>query len=98
MSLTPNPGPPAGWYPDPDMVGTQRYWDGRKWTDHAAPLAPAPMVVTPPHESMTLGYILAVALPLVGLIYGLVKWRVGGAAVVVASVVAWILWTLILIG
>lgn len=21
-----------GWYPQPD--GTQRYWDGRSWTDH----------------------------------------------------------------
>jgi hypothetical protein len=26
---------PAGWYPQPD--GTQRYWDGEKWTEHTAP-------------------------------------------------------------
>jgi Domain of unknown function (DUF4352)/Protein of unknown function (DUF2510) len=26
---------PAGWHPQPD--GTQRYWDGAKWTDHVAP-------------------------------------------------------------
>jgi hypothetical protein len=26
-------GPAAGWYPDPDVRGGQRYWDGRVWTD-----------------------------------------------------------------
>ena len=24
------------------MAGTQRYWDGAQWTDHAAPLSPVP--------------------------------------------------------
>lgn len=36
------PGTPAGWYPDPKMAGTQRYWDGERWTDNAAPLQPPP--------------------------------------------------------
>ncbi len=36
--------PPAGWYPDPAVPGTQRYWDGGTWTDHTAPLA----TTTPP--------------------------------------------------
>jgi Protein of unknown function (DUF2510)/Excalibur calcium-binding domain len=31
---------PAGWYPDPERAGQQRYWDGSAWTDHRAPLAP----------------------------------------------------------
>lgn len=32
-----------GWYPDTTMTGTQRYWDGERWTDHVAPLTtPAP--------------------------------------------------------
>jgi hypothetical protein len=25
---------PAGWYPDPDGAGGQRYWNGESWTEH----------------------------------------------------------------
>jgi len=28
---------PEGWYPDPELRGQQRYWDGTTWTDHRAP-------------------------------------------------------------
>lgn len=35
--------PPADWYPDPEVSGQQRYWDGREWTEHRAPgLHPGP--------------------------------------------------------
>lgn len=34
--------PAAGWYPHASTPGAQRYWDGDKWTDQLAPLAPAP--------------------------------------------------------
>lgn len=32
--------PPAGWYPDTQQPGKQRYWDGLRWTEHVqvAPL------------------------------------------------------------
>jgi hypothetical protein len=30
-----------GWYPDPDVLGGQRYWDGSRWTDQTVPPAPA---------------------------------------------------------
>lgn len=30
-------GTPAGWYPDPDDAGQQRYWDGQAWTEHRTP-------------------------------------------------------------
>lgn len=29
--------PPANWYPDPEVPGQQRYWDGTQWTEHRAP-------------------------------------------------------------
>jgi hypothetical protein len=29
-----------GWYPDPNVPGQQRWWDGQRWTDHTS--APAP--------------------------------------------------------
>ena len=37
------PPPPAGWYPDPSGLGTQRYWDGYAW-------APAREAVQPDHD------------------------------------------------
>ncbi|RLV48307.1 DUF4041 domain-containing protein [Nocardioides mangrovicus] len=33
---------PAGWYPDTQQPGQQRYWDGQQWTEHRAPLTPHP--------------------------------------------------------
>jgi hypothetical protein len=35
---------PAGWYPDPDGTGGQRYFNGESWTEHRAPGAGAPAV------------------------------------------------------
>jgi hypothetical protein len=28
------PAVPAGWYPDPSIPGSSRWWDGTRWTDH----------------------------------------------------------------
>ncbi len=40
---------PAGWYPDPQADGQQRYWDGSAWTEHQAPLVqPQPTQPTQP--------------------------------------------------
>ena len=32
----------AGWYPDPDVPGQQRHWDGTVWTEHRAITTPRP--------------------------------------------------------
>lgn len=40
-----NPAPQPGWYPDPSGALGQRYFDGRQWTHHAAPLSPLPLIV-----------------------------------------------------
>jgi hypothetical protein len=44
-AASPPPGPkaPAGWYPDPDQVQTQRFWDGTDWTEQRAPLGDRPV-------------------------------------------------------
>ncbi|MEZ5216029.1 MAG: NINE protein [Ilumatobacteraceae bacterium] len=37
---------PAGWYPDPQQPGGQRYWDGATWTEHRQP-PPVPALSSP---------------------------------------------------
>ena len=44
------PPTPAGWYPDPDGSGGQRYWDGSAWTEHRPPATPGPAKHTAPAE------------------------------------------------
>ncbi|WKN49232.1 DUF2510 domain-containing protein [Nocardioides sp. Arc9.136] len=39
MTSTP---PPPGWYPDASEPALLRWWDGRAWTPHTAPVRPQP--------------------------------------------------------
>lgn len=39
----------AGWYEDPNVPGTLRYWDGTAWTEHThTPEPPAPVEQSAP--------------------------------------------------
>jgi hypothetical protein len=52
MMGTTEPLAAPGWYPDPEQVATQRYWDGEHWTDQRAPLAsPVPATAPSPFTS-----------------------------------------------
>lgn len=35
--MTHHGGAPPGWYDDATGSGTQRWWDGQRWTDHLGP-------------------------------------------------------------
>lgn len=43
--------PSPGWYPDPQMADTVRYWDGSRWTEHVAPAGQSAGLQTPPSPS-----------------------------------------------
>lgn len=45
--------PSPGWYPDPDQVETQRFWDGEAWTEQRAPLSGAAPKVQPNARLLT---------------------------------------------
>lgn|GEM_PF-6823781 len=40
--------PPAGWFPDPQVPGQLRYWNGSSWTAHVAPAVATPPAAAPP--------------------------------------------------
>lgn len=98
------PGP--GWYPDPADPGTNRYWDGGRWTENRAPIAaPAPGEVVRAKETnadgtIIAGYVLAALMPLIGFIIGLTQINRNrhGIWVVVVSIVAFFIWLAIFSG
>lgn len=77
------PGGPLepGWYADPSMAQTRRYWNGEKWTDH---LAPSDGRTRTGFEVPTkLAWIVALLPIPAGLLIGLLP--VGGLIVYVAA-------------
>jgi membrane protease YdiL (CAAX protease family) len=63
-TLPPPRTAPAGWYPDPYGYPLQRYFDGRGWTHHTAPLRQAtePHPVLPMRAAVVALVILTVSL------------------------------------
>lgn len=69
----------AGWYPDPQNPGQQRYWDGNAWAAAAAPPAPGVAPVAGPRTSTN---------AIVGLVLAIVSWVV---CPIIAAIVALVL-------
>lgn len=44
--MTQEPTAPPGWYPDVNATGTERWWDGSRWTDHVRTV-PATAILPP---------------------------------------------------
>lgn len=62
---------PAGWYPDPENSGQQRYWDGNAWTQNFAPgstpaAAAVPAAAKKPFYKRTWFIVVAVLIGLAG--------------------------------
>ena len=103
MELQTPPPPitsPAGWYPDPAGYG-QRYWDGRQWSGHVAPMAyaPAPQPEQKaPAGDWIGGVLISLLMPLIGFIVGIVYTVKGGPKrdvgilCLVLSVAAFLFW------
>jgi hypothetical protein len=70
---TPEPAlPPPGWYNDPKMADTRRYWNGSAWTDHIAPGGTPARHVRPEPERRTIfGPVLGAILAAVVIIGGI---------------------------
>lgn len=58
-AITPPSNPPAGWYPDPQVPGSRRWWDGKMWGPTQAqvppPSAAPPALPSQPSSSSSSG-------------------------------------------
>jgi uncharacterized Tic20 family protein len=54
-----------GWYPDPEMPGAQRYWDGTQWTGEPQPMAttapPVARAASDPRQWAMIAHLSALA-------------------------------------
>lgn len=87
--------PAAGWYPDPRMADTRRYWDGAGWTEHVSAAAPTAGAERMPSNLATLGYLCAVLFPIAGFLIGLSQARTReGPSIIAWSIGCGVFWGL----
>lgn len=71
----PPAGAPAGWYPNPQVPGEQRYWDGAAWGAVAPAPAAGPRTSTNAVIGLVLSIISWVMCPLIAAIVALILAR-----------------------
>jgi Protein of unknown function (DUF2510) len=74
-----DPGVQPGWYPDPQIPDTKRYWDGQDWTEDVSVGGPPPGSTRRGGPGIDVGgvlivggYVAAFLAPAIGLAIGLV--------------------------
>lgn len=77
---TPSPSVAAGWYPDPALQGTERYYDGATWTEYTRQLAGDVVTNKSSKKGWIIGGSVAAATLLVGVIAGVAVIAGSGAA------------------
>jgi hypothetical protein len=96
--------PPAGWYDNPDGNGVA-YWDGRSWIDAQLPPGHSQVSKEEPQVGLiTVGYVTAILMPLIGFILGIVTitrpnkaTAKHGTWIIVASIAAFILYIVLIV-
>jgi hypothetical protein len=91
--------PPPGWYQDPEHPWKERWWSGYQWTGHARQTQDTDTVSS---SLLTWTFIMALVIPFVGFVLGIVvmaKGRGGtGFAAIMLSVLAFLIWSALLAG
>lgn len=99
---SPPTAPTPGWYDDPNMTGTVRYWDGASWSEHVAPRGQMGAPRTRSEEQSTngavlvIGWLSSILLPIVGLVIGCVvltrREQNQGIGMILLSIFAGLFW------
>lgn len=85
-----------GWYPNPDMNGEEKYWDGT-WTNRTRAADPEVETYNQDLSIITWGFATAFLVPIVGFILGIITCargrRIGmGVAIMVTAIVMTGVW------
>lgn len=92
-----------GWYPDPKMPGTVRFWDGAKWSEHVAPMGTGPSEKRDREkglDALTIaGAVMVVLFPPGGFVAGailLARRALVGTVIMLLSVLLFVAWYLVI--